>query len=500
MRKKIIILFIVPILLTGSLCAVTNKTFFKPRPIGQDTILQNAMTNYYIHHIDSFGHFTISNNIFYEESTDSSDLARYFFPNNKTELVVKGLGNGVDADGNVTGADIAAEWLNIASNREPDDPYPNDNNNYTFSSKIKVSPKFKQFGTTFFLHKKISKYFFLSAYFPFVQVETNMRLQEYDKENERIPADVNRENLNTIHNAYEGFNNPLMKYGKIGNYWKHLAGLADIKFEAGANLKIKKNHQLDIFANVTIPTSHTPKAEYVFEPLIGNAGHWGLGCGLNLDLKLFKKLNFINKLDYLYLLQETEKRSFDLISNGPFSRYMLATNNKVSDRPIPLINYLTKDVDVTPGSSISWLASLHYAHRSFDFEIGYNFFYRQEEDVSLKHPWEEEIGIAVYLDNNLEAFLTSYNEVHPNYNQTSINSSIAVDAAAPFAVIEASNINVSSSKHPSVCTNKLYGTIGYRLNWNDNILGFNIGGSYEIASSNKLLSLWQIWFGTNLLI
>ncbi len=145
------------------------------------------MSNYYIHHIKSPGHFTISNNIFYEESTKSSDLAKYFFPNNKTELVVKGLGNGV-ADEIVTGADIAAEWLNIASAEDPDTPYPDDNDNYTFSSKIKISPTFKQFGTTFLFHKKITKYFFLSAYFPFVQVETNMRLTEYDKQNERIPA------------------------------------------------------------------------------------------------------------------------------------------------------------------------------------------------------------------------------------------------------------------------------------------------------------------------
>ena len=85
-----------------------------------------------------------------------------------------------------------------------------------------------------------------------------------------------------------------------------------------------------------------------------------------------------NKIFYLFLFSvvnifATEKRSFDFISNGPWSRYLLATNNKVADIPIPMINFLTKDLEITPGSNINFLSSLHINHKCFDFEIGYNF-------------------------------------------------------------------------------------------------------------------------------
>ncbi len=331
MNNKIIYLLLFSV---TNIFAVTNKTFFMPRPVLQDVVLQRSMRDYFINRKETPGGLTISGKVFYEESTNSSDIAKYFFLNNKTELLVKGLGA---PDQN--NKDIAAEWLNIASDTDTDNPYPEPNDQYTFNSKISISPKYKQFGTYIGLEKELKKGFYISMFLPFVQVETNLQVKEYDKNNEKIPENVELEFLNTIHNAIEGLNNPLMKYGKISTHWQRLAGLADLKILFGKSGKLFKSHLFNLYTQATFPTGYKPRAEYLFEPILGNGQHYGLGFGGALDFKLSKKINWLNNFDYEYLFESTEKRSFDFISNGPWSRYLLATNNKVVDTPIPMINF-----------------------------------------------------------------------------------------------------------------------------------------------------------------
>lgn len=492
-KKNVLLLFF----LSSNLFAVTNKTFFMSRPVLQDVVLLRAMRDYFINHKETDCGFNISGKVFYEESTDSNDLAKYFLFNNKTTLNVKGLGVA-----DQTNKDVAAEWLSIASNADTDNPYPADNDDYTFSSKIKISPKYKQFGLYLGLEKELPKSFYLSAFLPFVQVETTLKLREYCKENERIPASVNKEFLNTIHNAIEGLNNPLMKYGKMSTHWQRLAGLADLKILLGRYGKLFKSHLFNIYAQATFPTGYKPRAEYVFEPILGNGQHYALGFGGWLDFKLCNKINWLNNLDYEYLFESTEKRSFDLCSNGPWSRYLLATNNKVNDHPIPMINFLTKDLKITPGSRINLLSALHFNYKKFDLEVGYNFYWKDSEQVKLKSCWNEKINVAAFEDLNLENFDNSYFEVAENYSAKKINSSIAddFDDLIDFVAINSNNLNILSVVCPQSYSNKLYLSIGCSGFWYKNFANINIGASYEFAEANKLLSKWSIWLGCNLQI
>lgn len=497
----LVVLIVAAILCSAPpLDAVTGKTFFKPRDITQDLVLQHAYTRNKIDNMQTACGFTINANVFYEESTNSGDLARYFSIDNKRELLVRGLDAPDQAQ-----KDISAEWLDIASNSDPLDPYPGRDPGalppvlYNFGSTIKLEPEYKQFGATILLYKNFLKHFYISVYFPFTQVETNLKLQEYNQQNERIPvAGVVFDHLYTIHNTHEAFNNPLMKYGKMSNQWQKLAGLADIKAQVG--FKTGRNwYFVNVYADAILPTGYKSKAQYVFEPMIGNGRHLGLGCGLDVDFKILKKMKFINTFEYQYLFESSEKRSFDLQSNGQWSRYMGAHNNIITDRPIPLINYLTKDLEITPRSSFNWLTALNFSVNTFNIEIGYNLYVRAQEKAHLKNGWDERVAIALMGD---DLVLVNGN-VAPDDSSKTIHSNINDGSAAPVpfddtTVIKASNLNISSAQHPSLCTNKFYATVGSAFTWK-NVLGTaQAGAAYENASSNKALSMWQCWGGVSL--
>lgn len=471
-----------------SATAVTNKTFFMPRAIGQDAVLQNVSDLYMINKKEkestSKPLFNLTNIFFYDESTNRESLGRYFSINNHHDLKVKGYATTGEKD-------IAAEWLRIISDGDR-----NNAEDFLFSSKISLSPKQTRFGDIIKLHKRldfISKYLWVQAYFPIVQVETDANLREWDKEHERAADD--KLDFPEAHNAKKALDTLLFKYGKITDSNHKIAGLADIDLKLG--YKILK--PLSLYAKLVIPTGYKPKAEYLFEPILGNGGHWGLGCGLNFDLKVIKHFNFLSNLDYVYLFENEEKRSFDLKTNGPWSRYMAGTNTVVQTRPIPLINLLTKDLDVTPGSMLNWVASIHGNYKSFNAELGYNFWYREKEHVKLSHHWNENIGIAVFGDSDPNTFYPWYDNSHPN-NNVKINENMIVpyQDVKPFTAIDHKNLNIDSAVHPDAMSHKIYLSLGFDAKWHYVAAAMNFAGSYELADSNKALEMWSIWWQTSL--
>jgi hypothetical protein len=199
--------------------ATTGKSFFKPRAVGQEAVLQYSMTQNFNMHNEKAPHFNLSGVGFYQESRQEGKLARYFFPNNKTELVIKGATAGGAAP------DISATWLQIAG-LDPNTPdlelYLN-----AFQSTISIKPELKRFGGAlqFFKYLGCDKFWF-SAFLTVVQVETNAHLRESNITNavtapESLALFVIEDNAlaepilrlepatdATILNATQAFNNP----------------------------------------------------------------------------------------------------------------------------------------------------------------------------------------------------------------------------------------------------------------------------------------------------
>src|SRR3989338_2910922 len=70
-----------------------------------------------------------------------------------------------------------------------------------------------------------------------------------------------------------------------------------------------------------IPTGTGTKSEWLFEPQVGT-NHWALGFGADFMALIHKDFSFVFGGNYRYIFGNWETRSFDLTSNGQWSRYL----------------------------------------------------------------------------------------------------------------------------------------------------------------------------------
>jgi hypothetical protein len=512
-KYRNLLLFSALLLLIGALHtanAETNKTFFMPRSVGQDSVLRYSNYEFFVNNFAKAKCFTLTNTVFFQQSTNGRELGKYFFPNNKTELTVKGSLAG--------GCDVSGTWLQIAGRTNPPNPKATELYLNQFSSTISIKPQIESFGDILKLHvpfsvAKINGWFAFE--FPFMQVETNCKLNEYNLENNFNTIEeiepftlADRQELAkdfTPLNAAQGLNNPTWHYGKFKNGIQKLAGLADIGVYAGITPVEQKNYSVDCYLKGTLPTSYKPKAEYVCEPILGSAHHWGIGCGADANFKLIDKqsclLSLATKLELNYLFESTETRSFDL-TNGPWSRYLMVfrpgvNGHQMTDPIYPLfgINFFTKQLKVSPGVDLNWLTSLSLKDNNFYLEAGYNFWCKQKEDVKLRNSWNnQDIAIAglTFTEGDYFGGQSFSNAII----STAINS-VPFDNATIY--VKQNNLNLNSAAHPSQITNKFYLNVGYNYKYKKNPLLISVGSSYEFADQNKSLEQWglMLQFSTN---
>lgn len=266
--------------------------------------------------------------------------------------------------------------------------------------------------------------------------------------------------------------------------------IADIDFVLGYNLLYKPTRHVNLNVAVTIPTGNTPDAEYLWEAIVGNHGHWALGFGLDSAFQLWqekdKSLDFLLAFNYRYLFSDTEKRTAGFVfpcktdfgtrsgKKAPYGHWILA--GKVGDKcATPFANFLTRDMKVTPGSQFDGIAQLAFNYEGWTFDLGYNLFAREEESVKLKDCW---------CDN-------TYGIAAPTTWDTNVEFAIANAWGA--VAINTCDLDLNDCKTPSIFTNKIYGGIGYAFKKWEYPLMLGIGASYEWGSDNAAIDQWALY-------
>ena len=185
-------------------------------------------------------------------------------------------------------------------------------------------------------------------------------------------------------------------------------GLADLRVYMGLNFINKKNGHLGINIQVAAPTGSRPEGEFLFEPVIGNGGHFAIGAGLNghgifwSDEKKERSLGFYFDANFTHLVTGRQKRCLDLKCKE-LSRYMLAAKHTSSVKNLlnggdtasveepataqfdfayaPVANLTHMTVDVSIPIQIDLSAFFNYTSGSFSWDLGYNFWYRSCENI-----------------------------------------------------------------------------------------------------------------------
>lgn len=312
------------------------------------------------------------------------------------------------------------------------------------------------------------------------------------------------------------------EFGKIDGARKR-TGVAEVELKLGYDYLDTDCCHLDTYLGVLIPTSQRPKGVYVFEPITGNNHHAGILMGGTFGAQIWENCDrsiwWITDMDTRYLFRNTQTRSFDL-RNRDWSRYMLTIADRTAAEAVaaattvdevlanltPGINIFTRKMHVTPRLQCTINTSFVYESCGFQAEVGYNFWARQHEKITLKDPWVEGPAIA-----NLQ-----YIEEGGLPNDRVVNrlSSIGNDnlrAGVPYidsttgtpetiTVIREQDLDLASAAFPHAISNTIFFTAGY--NWDTCCypVYVGIGGEYEFNAVNTAVSRWTLWgkFGVSI--
>jgi len=396
-------------------CCISGHPYFNPRP--QHWNLARTQSGwqpmFYSYQKDDWS-LALAITPEYTRSIRQERVARFFFGDDLQcgKLTVSGSRKGYPH----YEARTEHEWLADYFGLSPD-----------FQSTVQFAPRGYNFITDFSIHigmDDFRKGLFLDINMPVVHTSRAMHMCETftDASAEFVlgfdagymaEKAIGRDDLpSSFKAAMQGYRwggdlvEPL-KYGKISPKKLSKLRLADLRITLGCNLMNDVDYQCSLMVFGGIPTGNKPCAEYLFEPIAGNGGHFELGAGVSIYNHLWtheteeKAISLYLDARVAHLFKKEQLRSFDL-KNKANSRYMLvqemktpvenlfgieeelpypAPSHQYAGKLFPLINKTTCCTNVSIAAQGEFAATVKYTHGNFAWDLGYNFWGRSGEKL-----------------------------------------------------------------------------------------------------------------------
>ena len=498
----------------------TNKTFLAPRSNNMNLAMEYTTWHKQTSLVPDkkFGG-TIQATGFYEESDNKKDLGQYFgvcnYDNGNTkDDFIRAYPTGTTPSQPLHwSSDFLFHTFGVANALK------------TLNDKIVWRPSREAYGVRLDYHQKLDKVLkglFFKVALPIVHVKTSMGWSSTGTTCGSGGAGT-KQRLQASAALLTGDEKSLGDYltGNLTNDYSHAkqialckarihnsnsnTGIADIDVVLGYNFLYEPTKHVNVNVGVTIPTGNDPDGNFLWEAIVGNHGHWALGFGFDSGFQLWQdgksSLDFLLAFNYRYLFSATEKRTMGLkypnvtgfgTSAGKevmYGHWILA--GKLGEtQATPFANFLTRNMKVTPGSHFDGIAQLAFNYDGWTFDLGYNLFAKEQEDVRLKcNPCTDACG-------------TSCSDVDGWTDDTYAIAITTWDTATAFAAahryggawINKEHLNLDACTNPSVTTHKIYSGIGYAFNEWEYPLMLGIGGSWEFATDNDSMEQWALWF------
>ncbi|MDP3889308.1 MAG: hypothetical protein Q8Q25_02060 [bacterium] len=194
-----------------------------------------------------------------------------------------------------------------------------------------------------------------------------------------------------------------LKNAKISNCRLKKSRVADLRAALGWNF-LRDDYHIGFNFQIAAPIGNRPKGKYLFEPIIGNGHHWEVGGNINAHYTMWnnhdetKKIGLYFDANITHLFRTTQKRTFDLKNNGPFSRYMLAEelgtpiesnlkgdgitpSAQFKNEFAPVANLTNINVAVSSALQADVVLMANFTGECFSFDIGYNLWARTCEKI-----------------------------------------------------------------------------------------------------------------------
>lgn len=482
----------------------TGKSFFSVNPqytTGKPEHLSLYRENR-MHAREDGVHGSLQAVVFGGKSVNTHGMARYFFPYQRTNLVVAEGPNPEPTSGLFVGGstgfqndayDLLASNFNIATA---------DRN---FQSIISIRPEQNYVGCGLnYRQGRICGSENGGVWFdvtvPIVHVKNKVNLEE------RITTSSPSAALpGTALNMRAAFMNPEWNYGKIAPCGRGKTGVADAEIRIGRDFRKGEACAADIFVGFIIPGGNRPNGEYLFEPVIGRNKHWGFIWGGAGSLRCWENCDgnsniFVNiDINNYYLFEGRETRSFDLWDKS-WSRYINVFTDVNATSTTPGINVLTQKMKIKPHGTYQINASLTFNYGShFQFEFGDYMYFREAEEGQLCGRWQEGPAIA---GNSLlppQASMSNatmkawdYGLIENDADMASLHTVPSLNTPVYRPITEC-DLNLQSALHPFCGGHMVYGTLGYQNKCAEYPWLVALGTGYQCTADNALMQRWSVW-------
>ncbi|MFA5074770.1 MAG: hypothetical protein WC436_01565 [Candidatus Babeliales bacterium] len=451
----------------------TNKTylrqldhsFIKPT---KDTFSDFIKKQYDFYNLDKQSTFKFNLGLsgFYFQSTNGSQMGRYFGVNEKNNIIVD-FANTNDVD---VLQGYLIHWPAVAAG----------------ITNVNLSPKTTQLGLDLIGTcdlSKIIKNLFLKLNVPILYIKNDLRAKF-------TPSGYDADEDSSVLSKYLSGNyqdlttndrkQVYLEYSKI-NGSKSKTGCSDIDLYIGYLARESDSSNIVLKFGVTIPVSNKPKGEFLFEPILGNSGQWAINLGFDGYVNLFEqdkhKLNLLFDLTYKYLFDNNQKRILS-IKGANWGQYYLLGKNGTQDPLIPAANLITQNVKVSGLNQIDGDLNLLYNYSNFGAMLGLGLLFRQDEHLRFKDSFVQDTYAIANpgYDMNTHAFDQNYS-----------------DYAFGSYWLNNKNLDLSSAQSEQVVSYKINGNLGYIFNFeNSFLIDLRLGGAYIFAPRNSNFSGFSI--------
>lgn len=296
-----------------------------------------------------------------------------------------------------------------------------------------------------------------------------------------------------------------LEFGIINGKQTSLFRFGDVDISYGYNFLANDHSHVGIGLRLSAPLGNKPTSLYMLEPIWGNGGHWGVGGEIIAHTIIWQGHNendiqFWFDAQAMHLFKAMQHRSFDLIVNGPGSKYLLVkdcgTDGATPQQLIqPFINLSTLPVFSTIGIAYDAAAFVQLSYGNWQVGVGYNFAGKSSENLEILEPLEpgryavsgqqynETGGTArLYVDPSAKI-----NAAMPSPQSSTINGSYATNIQGNSA------LNIAACQAQGACSSKFFMQTVHRWLKTDYCPLIAAQLSIEFSNSgNSALSQWSI--------
>lgn len=497
---------------------------------------------------------------FYRSSYNETDLAKLFGMGANGDVKVT-AGHPAKTDRTTSAnAHTALFSFNIDQQPQPVDEDTATPDGIAMSGTLNMKPQRNVWGAYLGWEQSLDsllKGLRLSVTAPVVEVNTSMKASQTGAIASAPSGTEDGPSGNTIKDFFSGtFSKSIGTYdhvqqnalnkGRISSNHQTTVGVADLDVRLNWACKNWKRFSFDVGASLQIPTGNAPQGTHLLEPIYGARGHVAAGANAAVHIDGFKKgdlhVAFDVLADWKYFFKGTEKRTmgiYDLTNSVmlPGSSYRLVMRHTQAGVQ-PAANVLTVDHTVSPGHQFEGVAGICTKWRGWTFDVGYNLFWKEKEEVVQKATWSNDryalahhrynmsgvsrsgdssendiavlqhlnvIGTAGQDENGLAADFNLYTSMNgPIQAAGKTTSALMVQEQGANSVTQDDadggtqpvQYNVSSTNAVTAdqMTHSIVGGASYQFTGDYPVL-VGLGGQVELqeANRNSALENWTVW-------